>query len=167
MAGCWARKEFPERPRGSLFPFLRLRHHGCLSQFKPNGESQWASTAAELLASYVALVAFGLLEGSRAFGDTFDAVLVGGTDNQATPQAQARGSSASWPLLGNLMQVTATLQPHGAQMKLVWRPRETNVEADDLTNENFALFDSEQRVKVSWDDIPMDFMRLASAKQSA
>ena len=56
------------------------------------------------------------------------------------------------------MQVTATLQPHGAQMKLVWRPRETNVEADDLTNENFALFDSEQRVKVSWDDIPMDFL---------
>ncbi|CAE7247487.1 unnamed protein product [Symbiodinium natans] len=134
--------------------------------FKPNGESQWASTAAELLASYVALVAFGLLEGSRAFGDTFDAVLVGGTDNQATPQAQARGSSASWPLLGILMQVTATLQPHGAQMKLVWRPHETNVEADDLTNENFALFDSEQRVKVSWDDIPMDFMReLAAAHE--
>ena len=51
-------------------------------------------------------------------------------------------------------------------MKLVWRPRETNVEADDLTNENFALFDSEQRVKVSWDDIPMDFMReLAAAHE--
>ena len=34
-----------------------------------------------------------------------------------------------------------------------WRPREQNVEADQLTNEDFTGFDESLRIDAGWDDL--------------
>ena len=56
------------------------------------------------------------------------------------------------------MQVSAELLSSGIRMKLRWRPREQNVPADCLTNEDFSLFSAENRVPLRLEDIPLKFL---------
>eukprot|EP00435_Cladocopium_sp_Y103_P039179 s469_g10.t1 len=116
--------------------------------FKEDGSSQWCSTAAELLASYAAAFAFGYLERK---GDTRNLriAITGGTDNKSNQGLQDKNMSTKWPLLAVHMQVSSELLSNGVRMKLRWRPREQNVPADALTNEDFALFDINKRVPFS------------------
>ena len=121
--------------------------------FKEDGSSQWASSSAELLATYMACVAFApdicLSECA------LPATITAGTDNRSNPQALEKGSSMKWPLMGIMMQFASYLASCGGRIKLQWRPREENIEADDLTNSRFDRFDLSRRVDVSFGDLPM------------
>ena len=122
--------------------------------FKPDGSSEWASTAAELLGSYVGLHAFGHLKKS-AGRDSLKMQVCGGTDNKATPAIAAKGLSNKWPVQGIHMQLSVALREANKVCKLAWRPREENQDADDLTNLKTENFVPSKRVTVALKDLQM------------
>lgn len=136
--------------------------------FNERGESQWASTAAELLASYVAAYTFGYLDdgGPISPGLNIRVVITGGTDNKANEAVQKRNATTKWPLLALRMQMASTLLDASVRMKLKWRPREENIPADDLTNEEFSKFDPKRRLHPDLARLPMGlFEQLRGARQ--
>ena len=119
-----------------------------------DGKSQWASTSAELLASYVALFVFGLVDGTRS-RKVIPFSIPAGTDNRANEFLTVKRSTTKWPLMIINMQLSHVLASSALTLNLQWRPREENTLADALTNEDDAAFDSTLRVNVKFDDIPM------------
>lgn len=126
--------------------------------FKPTGESQWASTSAELLATLVALVAFDWVAKDRC-RKALTISLAGGTDNRANDSLTIKRATTKWPLMAINMQLSAALARARLSLRLRWRPREENVEADDLTNERFSGFDMEKRSNISWHDLDLEILR--------
>ena len=129
----------------------------CL--FKEDGSSQWASTAAEMLASYMASYAFGLLS-DDSLKANLSVEVCAGTDNRSMPAVQEKGSSTKWPLLAVHMQMAKSLFKRNKICRLQWRPREENQEADDLTNGVFDRFDLSRRVPVKVSDLELDLLNL-------
>ena len=41
-----------------------------------------------------------------------------------------------------------------------WRPRDTNVEADDLTNQIFDKFNLDKRIQLRWEDLKFPMLDL-------
>ena len=105
------------------------------------------STVAELLSSLVALEVFGYFE--RGQGPRH-LVLEAGTDNLATEHISKKGSSNKFLLAYVQMQLGLKCYLCGLVFKLQWRPREVNVEADDLTNWKFDKFTASKRCHVDW-----------------
>eukprot|EP00435_Cladocopium_sp_Y103_P038160 s256_g10.t1 len=126
---------------------LRLERGEVPFLFKPDGGSQWASTSAELLATLVALHAFGWLEHSRD-KKTME-VIFAGTDNSANESLSSKRSTTKWPLMAINMQLSSSLARARLSLALRWRPREQNIEADSLTNEDFTGFDPALRIQVN------------------
>ena len=127
---------------------LRLDRDQVPYMFKPDGGgSQWASTSAELLASLCALHAFGWLDPSSS-RRTVALELQAGTDNRANEALSSKRSTTKWPLMLINMQLSASLARARLSLNLKWRPREENVEADQLTNEEFEGFDIACRVDI-------------------
>ncbi|CAE7343575.1 unnamed protein product, partial [Symbiodinium microadriaticum] len=133
---------------------VELRPSDCPWLFGADGESKQHSTSAELLASYVAVVVFGHLR-EEPNQVTFRVILDAGTDNKSAPQAQKKGYSTKWPLFGVLMQMVSELAKNNKLLRLSWRPREQNQEADDLTNLQFDKFDVRLRKTVCLADVPL------------
>ena len=116
---------------------LRLTEVQVPFLFKPDGGgSQWASTSAELLTTLCALQAFGWLSPSRVRRNVAIS-LVAGTDNMANDALSTKRSTTKWPLMLINMQLSSALARSRLALSLRWRPREENVEADNLTNELF------------------------------
>eukprot|EP00435_Cladocopium_sp_Y103_P004193 s6226_g1.t1 len=136
---------------------LRIGPEDTPFLFKPNGDAQWASTSAELLASFLALHAFGWLAESNK-RTSLHLALAGGTDNKANESLTLKRSTTKWPLMAINMQLSAALSKARLGLKLHWRPRETNQEADDLTNEVFSSFDHSKRVMVRLGDVDMSIL---------
>ena len=125
--------------------------------FKDDGQSQWASSPAELLGTLVALHVFGVFD--RDFSaERTKVVLKAGTDNRSNESTVARASTTKWPLFLFHMQLAEHLMMAGVRLDLRWRPREENEPADDLTNENFERFDMSDRVEVKLEDIDLTFL---------
>ena len=57
------------------------------------------------------------------------------------------------------MQLSELLMQANARLHLCWRPRDTNQEADDLTNEKFEDFDKAKRVQACWSDFDFPLVR--------
>ena len=136
---------------------LRLEPSQAPFFFKPSGESQWASAPAELLATLAALVAFDHLTESsrrRELGIT----LVAGADNQSNEALMVRASTTRWPLVLVNMQLSEKLMTAGVKLVLRWRPRDQNVLADELTNENFEHVEAEKRVPLTLEDLKLDWL---------
>ena len=123
--------------------------------FKEGGSS-WASTSAELLASLVALYLIkrdfpALLTGPgmlRAF-------FCGGTDNRAAESLSMRLLTTKVPLMFILMQYVDFCDLLGIRCHLSWRPRDTNVEADQITKFSVDGFDASLRLPVSWSELDL------------
>ena len=134
---------------------LRLTRKEVPYLFTPcGGGSQWASTSAELLASLTALHAFGWLSMAPT-RRTVALSLCGGTDNQANDSLSTKRSTTKWPLMLINMQLSSALSKARLNLRLRWRPREENVEADRLTNEDFEGFPPSLRVQLSFEDIDL------------
>jgi hypothetical protein len=56
------------------------------------------------------------------------------------------------------MQLTSMLGARNLWLGLDWIPRESNEEADALTNDEFSGFDDNKRIAVSWSDLPLDVL---------
>ena len=114
------------------------------------------STAAELLASYVALLVFDHL---NSFGGQKLVGLAAGTDNLANEHLMKRGSSGKFPLMYIHMQLSYVLFQYHVLLDLQWRPRGENVPADDLTNGVFEKFQEANRVHVIWQDLDFSLIQ--------
>ena len=127
--------------------------------FKDGHSSEWASTTAELLASYAGLVAFRHLvpTGGR---DSLRLQVHAGTDNSATPAVLAKGISNKWPVQGLHMQMAVSLRKANKVCRLTWRPREENQDADDLTNLRFENFAPSLRVPLELADVPLELFHM-------
>eukprot|EP00439_Symbiodinium_sp_Y106_P005782 s7996_g1.t1 len=125
--------------------------------FKSDGSSQWASTSAELLASYAALHVFGHLN----FEDRRDhlrLVINAGTDNRSAPSIQQKGLSNKWPVQAIHMQMVSCLHSCHKICRLQWRPREENVEADNLTNFRFEKFTAANRLHLEFSELEFSLL---------
>eukprot|EP00435_Cladocopium_sp_Y103_P049925 s2541_g15.t1 len=108
------------------------------------------STTAELLASLVALEVFGFFEGKAPPSKV---LVEAGTDNLATEHISHKDASNKFPLALVQAQLALKCFLYGIVFRLEWRPRETNVEADALTNLDFGKFDLNLRQNVRWSDL--------------
>jgi len=116
---------------------------GLYGRAKPQHEiATW-----ELLASLVAVMVF-LPDRFEGRGLT---LATGATDNQGNAYAVSKLLTSKYPLCVVLMKRQLWLD-------LEWTPRERNVEADALTNEDFAGFDPERRIVVDLAALPYAVM---------
>ena len=125
--------------------------------FNEKGESQWASTSAELLATLAALHGFGHLSPSPTRKGMVVS-LKAGTDNAANEALSRHRSTTKWPLMILHMQLSFCLAKARTVLDLQWRPREENTIADDLTNEVFKAVDPSRRVPLRFEDLPLEIV---------
>ena len=69
-----------------------------------------------------------------------------GTDNQGNSGLVRKWLTTKWPLCAVSMELSARLTHLNLDLDLIWRRRDVNVEADDLTNFKFEKFDMKNRV---------------------
>ena len=96
----------------------------------------------ELLATILCIILFGV-EGDYEGG------MYGSTDNQGNTYAVSKLMSTKFPLTILLMEMSEQLRSRNAVLGLSWLPRESNTEADDLTNGKFDRFDAALRVDIT------------------
>ena len=125
----------------------------------PDLESSWSSTSAELLGSLVALKVFGINKGFKHLAASHIVRCGGGTDNKAASAVTNKRLSTKLPLMIILMEYLGTCEEVGLRCHLDWRPRDTNTEADDLTNGRFDAFDSSKRISVAWSDLSLPYIQ--------
>ena len=109
------------------------------------------------LSSYAALQVFGQLN----FEDRRDhlrLVVNAGTDNRSTPSIQQKGLSNKWPVQAIHMQMVSRLHSCHKICRLQWRPREENVEADDLTNFRFEKFTAANRLHLEFSELDFSLL---------
>jgi len=75
--------------------------------------------------------------------------LSGSTDNLGNVYALRKHMTTKFPLCLMVMELSAQLEARNIDLRLLWRPREDNQAADDLTNLNFARFNSALRIEAS------------------
>ena len=122
--------------------------------FYKGAEVQKMSTSAELLATYAALHSFGYVpKGLDQKPPRSKAMIAAGTDNLANEQLSRKRLSTKLPLRLMLLQHCIKCWDNGLWVDIRWRPRDENVEADDLTNERFDSFRSCNRVQISYQDL--------------
>eukprot|EP00435_Cladocopium_sp_Y103_P012156 s4766_g3.t1 len=106
---------------------------------------------------FVALRVFGWL-GRANRRSTLYLALAGETDNRANVSLTVKRAIAKWPLMAINMQLSAALSHARLCLRLCWRPRDENQDADDLTNEVFTAFDSSKRIVAFLDDLDMSIL---------
>ena len=128
-----------------------------------NSESSWASTSAELLASLVALKSFGLPAVGEGHRTAMQLRCGGGTDNKSTSHLVRKRLSTKWPVMIVLMDFLGCCEQLQLRCHLDWRPRDANVEADQLTNGIFSAFDLNKRLDLRWNELDFPMIKLLMA----
>jgi hypothetical protein len=124
------------------------------------GHSSRTISSSELLATLVAVHLFiePSTPGVVKTADQISTAIEGVTDNQGNSFVIKKLLSTKMPLMAVVMQLATILASRGVWLNLIWKPREENQLADDLTNSCFEKFNSKKRVAVSLDDIPTDII---------
>ena len=81
-------------------------------------------------------------------------------DNKAAESLSVKGLNTKFPLMIVLMEYLAICERKHMRVQLECRPRESNVEADDLTNLEFGRFDLKRRIDVSWSDLKFPMIEM-------
>ena len=81
--------------------------------------------------------------------------IFGGTDNRSNEALTRKRATTKWPLMAINVQLSSALSKSRLSLLLQWRPREENVEADDLTNEKFSSFQPACRVQIKFQDLDL------------
>ena len=56
------------------------------------------------------------------------------------------------------MQLSHHLMRASLRLKLAWRPRDQNTEADALTNERFEGFEDSRRIQITYEDLSLELL---------
>lgn len=115
---------------------------------------QKMSTSAELLATYSALHAFDYLKKEKDDMSADRLCLVSaGTDNLANEYLARKRMTTKLPLGLLMLQFYTKLWDNGLWMRMKWRPRDENQEADSLTNGKFEGFQEHHRIRLTYKDL--------------
>ena len=76
----------------------------------------------------------------------------------ANDALSTKRSTTKWPLMLINMQLSSALARSRLALSLRWRPREENVEADNLTNELFEGFADDARVGLAFSDLGLSLV---------
>lgn len=117
------------------------------------GEPFKIISSLELLAITVGIMVFG--PGAKWKDLAGRLALTAYTDNQTNAYVLDKFMSTAFPASVILMELAMQLQDRQIDLDLQWIPREQNVEADALTNEDFTMFSHENRLEV--DLLNLDF----------
>ena len=105
----------------------------------------------ELLATLYAVRAFmpagGGVDGTAVIAGTAT------TDNKGNTYVVSRLMTTSFPLNVILMELSEQLHERGSWLSVDWAPRQQNIEADALTNEEFGDFDPALRIHLRPEDM--------------
>ena len=74
--------------------------------------------------------------------------MTGITDNQGNPFIMNKLMTTRFPVNVILMEAASLMESRSQWLDLTWTGRENNVEADQLTNEDFSSFDAKNRIEV-------------------
>eukprot|EP00435_Cladocopium_sp_Y103_P054310 s357_g17.t1 len=115
---------------------LRLTPDDIPCFFKGDGSSQWASTAAELMATYFALQLFGWLAPGKD-RKSVEVSLLAGTDNQANEALSSKRATTKWPLMAVNMQLSSALARARLALRAVeaGHPRDLMAQVSDMFKE--------------------------------
>ena len=81
-------------------------------------------------------------------------VVSGWTDNQGNSFVVDKLMTTTFPLFIILMELSAQLRIRNLGLDLRWIPREQNVEADAVTNEEFGEFSDCNRIEIELEQLP-------------
>lgn len=112
----------------------------------------------ELLATIVCIILFGR-QGN------FNGSITGSTDNQSNTWAVKKLMSTRFPLTILLMELSEQLRVRSASLDLSWLPRDSNIPADDLTNQIYEKFSMDLRMDL--DPKQLGFLVLDSIQESS
>ena len=108
----------------------------------------------ELMATIVALMAFAPPAPEEQLRTTFVNV-TSHTDSAVATAVLGRGATTSFPLCLLAMEAAAQMEALGLDLHLQWVPRESNGEADALSNLRFEGFDAKQRIEIDISALPL------------
>jgi len=103
--------------------------------------------ALELLGTLLCIILFDLKADVNARANC---TITGATDNQGNSYATAKGMSTKFPLAPILIEMNEQLRARKLDLRLNSTRRDTNVEADAITNQDFAAFDEKLRIDCSY-----------------
>jgi hypothetical protein len=113
------------------------------------GHGSYSIGASEMLASLVAVEVFAEpREAARGV-----AACSGTTDNLGNSFIVNKMLTTKMPGAAVLMQLASTMAKKGLWLSLSWLRRDSNQEADDLTNSEFGRFDLKLRIPVQLQDL--------------
>ena len=99
----------------------------------------------ELLGTLLCLVLFDIKNEEEIRGT---ASVTGSTDNQGNTFALSKLMSTKWPLTSLLMEMGEQMKARKVELHLCWVRRDSNTEADAITNEDFSAFTPGLRIPV-------------------
>lgn len=105
----------------------------------------------ELLGTILCLILFGDRISANSLGTI---AVTGSTDNQGNAYVTQKLLSTKWPLTVLLMELVEQMQQKKIELYLQWLQRDSNVEADALTNDDYSAFDTSKRIMIQGKDIP-------------
>ena len=106
--------------------------------------------ALELLGTLLSLILFDIRADSLRSGGCS---VTGMTDNLGNSFAVSKGMSTKFPLAPLLIELNEQLRCRNLDLRLTWVRRDSNVEADAITNQDFSVFDESKRIHVSYPEI--------------
>ena len=125
----------------------------------------WAYLKGEPFKAIAALELFGTLVSLRVFGKRWPTAARGmiqvtaATDNKGNSQILPKMMTTKFPLLLVLAEISEQIRRNNWSLQLEWTPRQQNIFADALTNEDYAAFTPEKRIDVrvenlKWEVLP-------------
>ena len=111
----------------------------------------------ELLATVIGLMVFGPV---APHGTTLRGLVTATslTDSQVSAAVLGKLLTPSFPLCLVAMEAAAQMEKRGYDLSLLWVPRDSNREADALSNEDFSGFSHDLRVRVELDTLPFEIL---------
>ena len=129
--------------------FIQVEESWAPWAFSKHHDPKRVIATLELLGTLLCLMLF---KDRISEGHTGSISIAGGTDNNTF--AMSKLMSTKWPLTVLLIEMAEFLRQSSIQLHLRWVPRESNTEADDLTNGKFDAFNKDLRVHVVGADLP-------------
>lgn len=114
------------------------------------GSPKKAIAALEMLASLVSLKLFYKPGTDKAPRNCF---VTASTDNKGNSFIIQKMMTTKYPGLLVLMEMAEELRSYNSTLELTWLPRESNVEADALTNGDYSGFNLSLRIPADYDKI--------------
>ena len=115
----------------------------------------------ELLGTILCLIYFGDRINSDKLGTI---AITGSTDNQGNAYVAQKLLSTKWPLTISLMELVEQMRCRKVELYLQWVQRDSNVEADALTNDDYSAFEPCNRVEIDGSKIPWAVLPLVMAE---